>query len=183
MKFAVEKSLENEKFGTFWNTFWISPSLCWFHCFYSDSSLFVFCLWRVLRWWYVNGSIQRWPTPKVHGQPIPEFSCLATWPSLVWDVCPEGLYHEVLNFLQMTPLLARDPTSDACFFNALVMCDGVWFRLRAVKAMACGSVVQSAHVPIYEQPLSRSDFRQFLGACNACFVESWCLPQEMYFVL
>lgn len=65
----------------------------------------------------------------------------------------------------MTPLLARDPTSDACFFHALVMCDGVGFRLRAVKAMACGSVVQSAHVPIYEQPLSRSDFRQFPGAC------------------
>lgn len=74
----------------------------------------------------------------------------------------------------MTPLLARDPTSDACFFNAFVMFfHGVGFRLRAVKAMACGSVVQSAHVPIYEQLLSRSDFRQFLGACNAGFVESW----------
>jgi len=67
----------------------------------------------------------------------------------------------------MTPLLARDPTSDACFFHALVMCDGVGFRLRTMKAMACGSVVQSAHVPIYEQPLSRSDSRQFPGACNA----------------
>ena len=44
---------------------------------------------------------------------------------------------------------------------------GVGFRLRTVKAMACGSVVQSAHVPIYEQLLSRNGFRQFLGACNA----------------
>ena len=173
-KFAVE-NLEKTRV---WNTFWISLSLCWFHCFYSDSSVFVLCLWRVLRWWYVDGSIHRWLTPKVHGQPVPEFSCLATWPSLVWKNNPEGLYHEVLNFLRMTPLLARDPTSDACFFNALVMCDGGGFRLRTVKAMACGSVVQSAHVPIYEQLLSRNDFRHFLGACNAGFVEFGCNGSE-----
>ncbi len=117
--------------------------------------------------YYVDGSCHRWPTPKVHGQPVPEFSCLATWQlSLVWKMC-QGLYHEVLNFLRMTPLLARDPTSDACCFNDLVMCDGVGFKLSPVKAMACGSVVQSAHVPIYEQPLGRSHFRLFLGTCNA----------------
>lgn len=78
----------------------------------------------------------------------------------------------------MTPLLARDPTSDAGFFNALAMCDGGGFRLRTVKAMACGSVVQSAHVPIYEQLLSRNGFRHFLGACNAGFVEFGCNGSE-----
>ncbi|CAE7349109.1 ACAD11 [Symbiodinium natans] len=49
------------------------------------------------------------------------------------DAYMDGLYHQVLDFLRNTPLLAR--------------------------ALACGSVVQSAHVPIYEQSFRELDIR------------------------
>eukprot|EP00439_Symbiodinium_sp_Y106_P080154 s986_g18.t3 len=54
-----------------------------------------------------------------------------TWKML--DAYMSGLYQQVLDFLRNTPLLAR--------------------------ALACGSVVQSAHVPIYEQSFRELDIR------------------------
>ncbi|CAK9002358.1 unnamed protein product [Durusdinium trenchii] len=49
------------------------------------------------------------------------------------DAYMDRLYHQVMDFLRTTPLLAR--------------------------ALACGSVVQSAHVPIYEQSFRDLDLR------------------------
>ncbi|CAJ1332942.1 unnamed protein product [Effrenium voratum] len=76
--------------------------------------------------WIVHDLVLVWMEEKKAKELIAD-----AWKML--DGYMDHLYHQVLDFLRTTPLLAR--------------------------ALACGSVVQSAHVPIYEQSFRELDIR------------------------